>query len=1709
MEENMKKLLAILSLSTILVCCNLGNKNNQNNSNATGNTPTTQIENKASTESAKDQSTVSTPGVATPDAGKETPPDNMTKNTEEVSAKTEGDSSEAKKNSDEVTPKVEETPVKAIGSSGKIIESKLNDKGKFTLPENDDNSNIYNKVIDVVSNSNNKTIEILFSKNISQDLEPKSYIKITPEIKYETVKLNNKIVISGDFDIEKEYDITILKDVKASDNTKLEKDKTDKINFKQLEPKIMFSNQGILLPSTSDKNILFRSINVNKVKITVKKVYKNNMTQFLQNFYFKGNGNLNDMYDDVLENVGDEIFSKDYHINNEKNKWVQSSIDLNGVIDNNGVYLLYVSFDEKGTSYVFDENTSNWERRKLFRNNGNLSKAIILSDVSMIVQVDNKHIGVKVMDILTNTPKENVSVKLISRNNQLISEKITDSAGDILFENAPKAYYLLCEHDESTSILKLDAPLLKDGFEVDGVYSTDGMRAFIYTERGVYRPGDPVHLSIIARNNNMPLPNEHPIKINIYTPRGSKYVENDLIKVGKDGFYTYTFKTDTTDETGIWTLEAIVGSKKITKAISVETIMPYKIKAEIKTNKEIKISETEKEVKLTLESQYLFGAPGSDLNYEIEWFAQEDYPYFEKYKNYTFRNSSQFDYNASDFLTGTLDKDGKSDIIIPLDKLEFRSVNLIMTLNGKVMEDSGRPVATREYVNLNKFNSYIGVEVTDYYIKTGEPLGIRVITPSIDGEKLVPNKKLKYRIYENSYSWWWDYNSYNDFIRSMKGDSHTTLLLEKEFTSTEEPFVINDIINKYGYIFIEVEDLETKQVTSVNLYSTEWADPTTIKKVETLNIKTDKKSYQVGEKAQFSFNGVDGAKALVAIEQNGEIIRRYLAEVSNGIITDTIDIDEKMTPTIYVHVMLLQDYNAKENDRPLRLYGTAPIKIEDENTKLDIKIEAPESVRPNEKFKIKISNDKKKKMNYTIAVVDEGLLDITMFRTPDPWKYFYQKLASTLNIYDNYSEIMDKPYGKIHQILKVGGDYDAADMAERKKRQKNLGFDDVDRFKPVSLFQGVLTTDETGEAEVEFDMPNYMGSVRIMVIGATDNAYASADKEMFVKAPIVVQQDLPRTLKVGDRFSFPINVFALEDNVGEIEVTYSFRGRTQSQKVTLAKDEKKTLYFTDSVDPAVGTDKITITAKCNAYNHEETVGIAINSNSVPIYVSKDAILKNNESIDFVQNQDYIRGTVDSVVTVSSRPLLGLDHQLQYLIRYPYGCVEQTTSAAFPQMFLDKVMTKQNYNKELALQNVNAAIGRLSKFQLNNGSFAYWPGQKETYHWATNYVGHFLILARKNGYYVPDTMYNNMIGYIDKLVRAGYKDDKNSVYQSYGIYLLALSGNPNLSEMNYIQTNHLANLSEQSKMYLAAAYKLAGDDKSAQDIAKSVDKNKMFGDDSNYKYTYGSRLREMAVYLDCYFTVYGNVDEEVYKILVETLRSNSWYSTQTISYSMIALANIIQTNEDKPIKITVDIDGDIKEYEGKSKHQITIPENVKNIRVASNNENNVYVNYFWEGSPINSTVEDYSDILQLNRKFYDKNGTPIENPITAKTGDSFWMEVIVSSGQNNVAIDNVAINQILPTGWEIENLRVTNTPYPKWIQEITAKKGTRIAYEDIRDDRIMWFFDYYNNYNHDGHSFFVKINVVTKGNFDFPGAKVEAMYDNNYKAYLNGFKVEVK
>ena len=1488
-----------------------------------------------------------------------------------------------------------------------------------------------------------------------------------------------------------------------------EKTPVKKAANKDIEPKIIFSNDGIILPA-KDKKITFRSINVKKVNLKIKKVYENNTTQFLQEFVFKGNGNIFDYgVEDTFDQVGDIVFEKDYDLDYEKNIWKQNEIELGDFVDTKGLFILELSFDEKGIDYEFPAGTDSWKKYSFFRNNGRAGKAVLLSHMGITAQKETEQTVVCVMDILKNTPVKNAEVKLISVNNQVLQEGKTDSKGEIVFKNYDKMMYVLAEKDGERSILKFrDSQLSYDGFAVEGVFASKGIQAFIYTDRGIYRPGDEVHISFIARNNEISLPENHPVTINIYSPTGKKFIENAVITESKNGFYTYSFKTNLDSETGIWRAEAQMGSNKFIKDISVETVVPYKIKVETKVPEKLNINEN-KNFKMSIEADYLFGAPGKNLKYTSDIQIREESINFEKFRNYVFKSPTSYAFNSREYAEGKLNEEGRGELEFDISKIIPKNLNLIGIITTRVMETNGRPVIKMDTISINKFDSYVGIKIPeDTYIKSGDKLNLEVIAVDNKGENLISGKNLTYRVYKNEYSWWWDYDDYNSFMRSIKTDKNTVLLCEKDFVFGDKPYLIDYAPEGNGEIFVEVEDKTTGQITGINLYAGTWRDSTLNRKIDKLKIESEQKKYAVGDTAKIIFEGTKGAKALVTVEKKGVVSERKWIDAGEIKNIFELPVTEDMFPNAYVNIRLFQDYNTLDNDRPLRLYGAVPIVVENESRKLNIKIDAPENIKPNEKFTVKVKNLSETKMDYTVAVVDEGILEITGFKTPDPYGYFYQKLGMQVFSYDNYSEIIGRTFGDVHQILKTGGDgfVNETAMTKSAQRMKNMGIEDVQRFKPVALFKGVLTTDEKGEGKIEFTIPDYIGAVKVMVVGADGEKYGSAEKEIVVKAPVVMQSSLPRNLKYGDEFIVPVSVFALEEKVGEVKVTLDFMGDIQTQTVSFDEKGDKTVYFNVKIGEYIGNGKIKISAVSKIYNYEEETDININSNNPYIYINEIKNLEAGKEISFTQPENFIKGSAEGKITVSNTPILSVDHRIQELIRYPYGCVEQTVSAVFPQIYIDMLTHSNKFDREKIIGNVNAAVGKLSRLQMYDGSFPYWP-QGDTDIWATVYTGHFLTEAKARGYYIPEDMYNRVVSYEKELVRNNNISLETKVY---ALYVLALGDVPEISQMNLIYENYFDKLSTTGKWYLAAAYNLAGEDKLSKDTAEklSLVPDKM--SEEYERYSYGSELRDKAVILNAYYNIFGRPEENLYKEVLTKLQSNQWLSTQSMGQALAALAHMKDSSTGKDIAGIIDIDGKQTEFITENGiFEYTVPENVKDIKVIS--KDNGYINYYWEGVPVNYEGENISETVKLTRNYYDEKGNPINEKdiLSLSSGKSFWLEIKVlpaDSVKEYIHVDNMALTQVLPSGWEIENIRAVNGQYPNWVEE--RIRDTYVDYEDIRDDRVMWFFDY-NNYNQGGQSFFVKINAVTKGKFDFPGTTAEAMYDNSCRAYLKGFRAEVK
>ncbi len=1570
------------------------------------------------------------------------------------------------------------------------------------------------KITNIVKEEEGKSprLRIEFSDEIDISQDVSGFFSIEPKTETNVSKFGSSVVIDGDFRYGGQYSLTIAEGITSRWGTKTKKSETKTIKFSDLPPQIEFVSDGIILPTSNNQKLQFYSSNVSRVHLELKRVYNNNLREFMRNEQISSLKNRhNEFSGSYTSNIGVIVLNQTLEIGDEKNKWLLHEIDLKNIIkdDPNGLYLVRLNFNPRDILVDVKDDVYNYIQEQ-----GQIYKPIIISDIGLTVKNTKNGYVVFATDIKSAQPLGGVYVELFPYwDDEVIASGTTNNKGmvELSKRNYYSAEYVIASKNGQSSIMKLDEMEWNtSGFDVSGVESTDdGIRAYIYTERGVYRPGDEINLSVIARNENNTFPDRHPVQLRLFNPEGQMIYETTNSE-GNDGFYSFNLKTQESAPTGNWEVTIDVGSRTFYHVIKIETVVPYKLKVNIEPAAD-KIKWNDQYLEFDINSKYLFGTPAAGLSAEAEVEIREMDKKFPKYEDFIFKNQFvDFQYIKTSIYKGNLDTAGKAHVKWSLPAFNNVPSALQARLSVSVLEKGGRPNQNWATIPIDPYQYYVGMKLPGKgysYVRTNEELRIPVIL--LDGQgNPVPDKKLTYRIYKNTSYWWYQYQSRNKFRLKFKTDRSTVLVKEGNLTSKDKVFFLTFKPDERGEYLIEVQAGDYnghKAGFFLNAYPWGYM-PEGDQDAGTLLLRSNKSKYYTGEEAIINFPAPDKGSILLTVERGTEILSSdwIQPEIVDNEVNIRIPITKEMTPTSYVTVSVIQPHNQTVNDRPIRMFGILPLNVEDPETRQSISIEMPDELKPEQPFEVKIHTMDRKPTQFTIAVVDEGLLDLTYFRTPDPWKEFFKKLRLQVRTFDLFSHIIGANKGDVFKVFSVGGDMDYRESQLQPERGRR-------RFKPVSMFQGPLMTDNNGDAVVKFDMPNYVGSVRVMVVAARKNTYASVDKTVPVKSDLMIQTSLPRALKPGDKFELPVTVFAMKDNIGKVDVTVTTDGPVavsgaRTQTISFSKNGEKDCKFTLSTKMEVGQSKVIIKAKSASYTAKDEADIMISPSSPRIYDAQEKMLNTGESVTFPLSDKGIKGTNRARLTLNLFPNMEFSHRLEWLIHYPYGCIEQTTSSVFPQLYLKEIMgTSEDKQKEID-KNINAGIDRLKRFQVSSGGFSYWPGEYEASQWGTNYAGHFLIEAKKKGYYVPDGMYSNVINYLKRQAKNHQGNDMERINRAY---VLAIGGEPVVSEMNLIKENELSKLNNTQKWMLAASYKMAGVKTTAASLIKNVDKKA--DEYSEFGGCYGSTYRDYAIILYTLIVMEDMQEAELLaKEIAKKLSSDYWYSTQTVGYMLLSLgkyfesANISGSSNPNFVGYVTLPGGKKVEFDIKNKYELDIKEGFgQNIELFLDSRSSVskaYATLSWDGVPLTDETKDESKNISVTVEWMGENGSKI-NPGQLTQGTTIWGHFTVENQSNVPKIEDVALVQILPSGWEIENTRLSEENVPAWMSGLNLNHE---QYLDIRDDRIMWFFDLTQS----SFDFVVKINTVTSGEFYLPPTLAEAMYNNDYRATRAGKKVVV-
>ncbi len=1531
---------------------------------------------------------------------------------------------------------------------------------------------------------------------------------------------------------------------------KMKEASTAEVVFEQLKPAVRFTGKGVILPSTDGLILPFEAVNLKAVDLSVSRVFENNILQFLQVNNLEGNNQLN--------RVGRNVLRKMIQLDNtgvtDLGKWNRYTLDLAQLISTEpgAIYEIKLGFkkgysafacegeivgkeitddNEENSWEAYDEGYGNdeyyegdyyygddydWEQRdnpcnsSYYTSDKTIRKNVLASDLGLIAKKGGDgNTTVVVTDLKTAQPINGASLEFYDYQQQLLGTLSTDVDGKAVFNSKSTPFAMIARSGMQRGYIRLNdgESLSLSSFDVSGEYISKGLKGFIYGERGVWRPGDSLYLSLMLEDKNKTLPATHPVVFELNNPQG--IVTSRVVKSSSEnGFYRFATATASDAPTGNWMARIKVGGTEFNQQVKIETVKPNRLKINLDFGAERIVTP---DIKGNLNVKWLHGAPGKNLKAQFEATLFRTRTSFPKYDDYTFEDFSRPMYStAQSVFEGYTDGEGNATFNTKLESGYYPGF-MTAVFRGKVFEESGNFSIDRFSLPYFPYESYAGLKTNpgERYsgmLYTDTTQRVDLVFLDVDG-KLVPRNNVEVNLYRLNRYWWWD-NSQENIANYIDGNSQLLFssgTLNAPDGKASWSFKVPDA--DWGTYYIRVCDPVSGHCTGKTVYIDQpgyygrYSRDSEKGGVTRLMFASDKAKYNVGESIHLTIPGGAQGRALISIETGSRIISTQWIDTQSGDNKFSFESTPEMTPNIFVNVTMIQPHAQTSNDLPIRLYGIIPIGVEDPVTHLEPVITMPDELEPGQEVSIKVSEKAKRKMTFTLAMVDEGLLDITKFKTPEPWKRFYAREALGVKTWDIYDKVMGAYGSRIERLLAVGGD------EELKAKDDDPR---ANRFKPVVKFFGPMTIDAGDTKELKFTMPQYIGSVKVMVVAGYEGAYGNSEKVTPVRKPLMVLATLPRLLGPEETLKLPITLFTQDKKIKKVKIEVKASGplilTNGTRNVEMSASGDLTVDFDMAVKSETGIGKIIVTASSGSFKSTDEIEIEVRNPNPPVSKSTEMFLEAGKSWESAVSPIGVAGTNSSVLEISSIPPINLEYRLRYLMLYPHGCIEQTTSAAFPQLYLDVIKTLTEPEKARTSYNVKRAIERLRVFVTRDGGFAYWPGREDADSWGSTYAGHFLLEAEGKGYFVPNDMIKRWKKYQrDKAIawRRPNQYDNNwyestDLTQAYRLYTLALAGAAELGAMNRLR--ELPNVPVQARWMLAAAYIKAGQVEAAKQIVANLTTEiKAY---QEMAYSYGSDLRDKAIILETLVLLNERIKGfELLKQMSNSLSNQQyWMSTQTIAYCLKSIGLFVSSEKRGDMKFSY-------VYNGKTLNAtselplVQVPLTINGVqksvlKVSNESKGSLFIRVINSGVPARGNEEDGENNLTMYAVYTDVKGNVID-PVSLQQGTEFIAQVTVKNPGLRGTYQNMALSQIFPSGWEINNLRLTNDE-----NTMSADRGD---YQDIRDDRVYTYFQLGAGGK---RTFEVLLTAGYAGSYYLPAVSCEAMYDHGIYARKKGKIVEV-
>lgn len=1490
-----------------------------------------------------------------------------------------------------------------------------------------------------------------------------SFIEISPKTPYSLEPRDNGFALVGDFAPQDRVKVTLKKGLPASGGKSLAADWSRAFIFPEKKAEVNLPAPGRILSPSGSLRLPVESVNCERINIVVWKLYENNIPLGMRS-----------SWSDYPLDLSSIVAMKTYKVPSVRSKSVRSALDMKSLIGS-----------DKGVFLVIAQNEGlEWSESR---------QVVNVTDMALTVKKGRNSAVVWVNSVKSGASVSGAKVTLWSWQNQPIAEGVTDKHGTVELNIEDESYPVIATANKEgdTSFARFENGLYsgRDEFETGGaMWPERGYDAYCHAPRDIFRPGENIPFNVVIRDAKGAAPKPFPVKITLVSPLGLQW-SSKTKKLTEEGTAATLFNVPADAPTGQWTFRvSIPGSSEELgyKEIFVEEFSAPRLFVDTKLSKKSVLAG--ESVNFDIASKYAFGSPASGLKYEVEAYVTQKEYTNKSLKGFTFTDVESV-FEPMNFLVteGTLDKEGKGRGTI--EGLQVKTPSMAeLSVRVGVMEEGGRFAYRTVEIPWYPTSAMIGISMPE---KTapGEKTRFSAAAVAVDGKPLAV-KKLKYtflRSVERAVTFETEGSvgdkRQNEYIKKGSGTINLKNGIGEGFVTPSEG----------GSYLLRVEDESGKIKSSrrVDVYGVGESSslPTSIK------LTTDKTKYKSGETAKVSLALPFSGRIMVTVETN-KIVYKEVGEIKEGKGEFSFKVTDEMKPNAWITAHLVRP--VQSGNAPARAFGMTLLQCDNSDSHLTVDIKPVPKLVPgknNFSLTVKDSAGRGQAAEVTVMLVDETVLGLTGYATPDPWKHFTSLRALGVDTYDLYN-VLIAPEASSTPLLTAGGGADGAYM-------KNTSLNPVQakRFKMLSLAKTVRSG-ANGVCDFTFVIPEFSGTARLMAVAVTKTAGGSGETAVKINRDITTEPSLPRVLAPNDEITAPCTIF----NTGTKDMSVTMTVRTEgpvavkgdskfSKVIKKGAGESFPIAFKAS---GTGKAKVTYRTEWDGKGREQSIEIAVRPASPKVTEGASFIIEPGKSANAGIPASWLKGTFKGSVTLSAMPSISTAELAKFLITYPHGCMEQTVSSAWP-LLLQKETAKAagSLADDKAVRGaLNKRIDKIISLQNYDGGFVRWQGDTNSELWESVYGAHFLIEAKKAGINIRPEVISNVLTYIRRSLPKGPENAsderawrENLTKRAYSCYVLALANDAPLGWMESIR-DKAGELEPSARLFLASSYALSGQKKEAEKMLgkKSAPIKKIPGGNENYD----SDIRNSALSLLAYThtdPMSASAASSAQTLLAE-LDKSPYFTTQEAGMSVLALAKYFETQPAaKEPSGSISADGrKIGEVKTKGSSVTKEISAGAKISVSNSGKSRLYVSWSAEGVPL-ADVKNTDSGIEVRVKMTDRNGKAIGTKI--KRGEAVTLTATIKPKAGKLRETVVTIP--LPAGLEPENIKST-----------AGETGEGNIRAEARDDRMILYISSLEK----TVTWKTKVRAVTEGKFTVPKVSAECMYDPAVRSLSGGGKLEI-